>query len=667
MNKLLTELPNWMKSFPPLSAGIAATWLVVAVVVQLGHAPLLREASEAHYQAARLSAREPLIAVDDTQLKVVRAVDPKFENDTVLEFMRLKSDTKTIGLLQASFDKVAATAATSLERHPFRTSGLVPANGFTAAFATHSWMHSGFVHLSASLLLLLLVAPLLEQRWGTLVFALNSTLIVLGSAVAYMLSHPDSERPLVGGSALLAGLVAASLMQYRDDEIDFLAWLSLPTRLELVAPAWVLGPVWLVYEASLWVIAQGALPRGADNAVGYSAHAAGLLLGGGLALLVGKFGAEKAPATSTPAGHKTRKATRFDLEKVLALKAADDADTAYSLLETEVQRSARNRDVVMAYWEMAIEREETEQAAAVLVRLIEEELRRGANAVAALHWKTLEEHAPKILLDAPTLIRLAPAIGKEHGEEGIARALRQALDEENRGLTPALAANVARMAAEIDTRLAAEAAKRAGSAEDLDDKTRSEMRMLGAALAPSRPGDDKPTKKAAPAPSAFFEESDRSAFGDVGDLSELADDSFPDGAITEALPVALTPQGLTIDLEDRDQRTIEFTRMRAVAIVGVHGMGPKPIVLMDLLIDGGGCPEPLTLLRLRCDRFDARTLFPEAASSKDALREFVQQLRRQGLRVLANISMPSPDGPPVFESVDAYHEKIVRPIAAEFA
>lgn len=669
MEKLLAKLPDGLKSLPLLSLGIATLWLLVWLLVEIGYGSLLRESREAHYQAARLTANDPLIAVSDSQMKVVRAVNPEFENDSLLEFMRKRSARDVVERAQSSFDELVTTASSSLDRHPFRLLGLVPTNRSGPAFATHFFVHSGFVHLLASLFLLLLAAPLLERRWGVLLLALNSSIIVLGSAGVFMLCHLESERALVGGSALIAGLVAAVLIRQPNDEVDFLGWLAPVVEVNLIAPAWALAGVWLLYEASLWVIAQGALPPGVDNAVGYTAHAGGVLLGGGLALLCGKLGLEKTPAAFARAGGGGKRGTaaRFNLDKVLELEKKGDLESAYCMLEGEVQRSARNRNVVMTYWEMAVGRGEAEQAAPILVRLIEEELRRGADAVAARHWKTLREHAQKVLLDAPMLIRLAPAIGKEQGEEAVALALGQALDAKNRGLTPALAANVARMAVEIDTRLATQAARRALSSQDLDQKTRSEMQMLGTALAPNKPEDNNLQKKGAAPPSAFFEESDRSAFGEVGDLSEMADDSFPDGVISEALPVGMSAQGLAIQVAGQGQSTLAFTRMRAIAIVGVYGLGPKPVVLMDLLIDGGGTPEPLTLLRLRCDRFDPRALVPEAASSKDALRAIVEGFRDRGLRVLADLTTPSPDAKPVFESIDAYHDKVLRPVASEFA
>ena len=666
MDKLLAKLPDGLKSLPLLSVGLAVVWLLVGLGIEIGYGSMLRESREAHYHAARLTANDATIEVSDAQMKVVRAVNPDFENDSLLEFMRRKSSQQAVELAQSTFDEATNTATSNLNRHPYRLLGFVPAKPGAKTVAAHSFLHSGIIHLIASLLLLLLAAPLLEKRWGALALALNASIIVVGSTLVYALAHADSERPLVGGSALIAGLVAAVLIR-KPDEIDFLAWLSPIVEVSLVAPAGALAGLWLVYEASLWVIAQGALPPGADNAVGYSAHAGGVFLGGGLALLMAKLGLEK----DSQALGSRRSTARFDLAKVTELKKKGELDNAFRLLETEVKRSARNRNVVMAYWEAAVDMGKTAEAAPILLRLIEEELRRGAYSVVPQIWKALHKHEPKVLLDAPLLIRLAPHIEKKLGEQDVAVALRQALDKKNRGLTPELTADVARMAVEVDTRLAAKAAKRALAAEKLDETTRSEMQMLATALAPNQPEYNAPgtqnKKSDGPQPSAFFEESDRTAFGEAGDLSELADESFPDGAVQEGHPLGVSAQGLTIQFEERGQSTVAFTRMRAISVVGVHGLGPTPVVLMDLLVDGGGTPDPLVLVRLRCDRFDPRALVPKASSSKDALRAIVQGLSKRGLRVLADVTAASTDAPPVFESIDAYHDKVLRPVASEFA
>ncbi|MCP5042573.1 MAG: rhomboid family intramembrane serine protease, partial [bacterium] len=633
MRKFATLVPEQWKALPLLSVGFAVVCLLTGLTIELGFGSQLRAARDAHYAAARLTAREPLIEVRDEQLDVVRAVNPRFENDTMLEFMRATSSQNSVRVLQEAFDQAAATAKDQLETHPFRTLGVVPDDPQPAQFAAHALLHAGPLHLLASVLMLLLAGPVLERLWGRWALAGTAILIAAASAGVYALAHASSTRPLIGCGALIAGLVAAVLTRRAQDEIDFVGWLGSQARFDFTAPGWVLGGIWLLYEASLWVLAQGALPRGADNAVGYSAHAAGMLLGAGMALLFDKLGLEK----EERAPRKVR-ATHFDLKKVLALRDGGEADTAYHMLQGEVERSARNRDIVMTYWEMALEREDCDEAAPVLVRLIEEELRRGAEAIAAGHWKTLHQSAPRVLLEAPKLIRIARAINSEHGEDAVAVALAQALDENNTGLTPAHAANVARMAFELDPQLAARAAKKALRADKLEDKVRSEMEMLATALSPEQRDASPAQEQGQPAPSVFFEESDRSAFGQVGDLSAIASESFPDGAISEAKPTGASGRHLTVDFEGRGTSEIDWTRMRAVAIVGVHGLCEKPIVLIDILLDGAGTPQPLTVLRLRCDRFDPRVLVPKAATSKEALRTVASGFRKQGIRVLADLT-----------------------------
>ncbi len=659
------ELPTWTdewKALPLFTLGMAGLWIVVYLVVELGYGGQLRASRDAHYEAVRLTAREPLIEVQDEQLAVVHAVNPSFENDALLEFMRDRTAEESVQVLQTAFDEAAATAQTGLATHPFRTAGLIPAEPAPVAFVSHALIHVGPLHLLATLALWLLAAPVLEKMWGRLLLATTSLVFVTASAGVFVLAHASSARPLIGPGAILAGVVAAVVARRASDEVDFTGWLGDKIRFDFAAPAWILAAVWALYEGSLWVVAQGALPPGADNAVGASAHLGGAVLGASVAVLVAKLGFERED-TAMP---KPRRG-RFDLAKVLALREKGEEDEAFEMLRDEVERSARNRNVVMAYWELAIDREQAVDAAPALVRLIEEELRRGAEGVAAGHWKLLHQDAPKVLLEAPKLIRIARAISKEHGEEAVRVALEQALDENNTGLTPSHAASVARMAFELDPGLAARAARLALKSDKLDEKVRSEMQLLASALRPDAPPPQDAKPKEAPTPSAFFEESDRSAFGETDDLSALTSETFPDGAISEAIATAATGRSLAVEIDGRGPSDIEWSRIRAVAIVGVHGLAEKPIVLIDLLIDGSGTPQPLGLVRLRCDRFDPRVLVPRAESSKEALRTMASGFRKQKIKILADLTAKSNDARPVFESIDAYHDKVLRPVASDYA
>ena len=108
------------------------------------------------------------------------------------------------------------------------------------------------------------------------------------------------------------------------------------------------------------------------------------------------------------------------------------------------------------------------------------------------------------------------------------------------------------------------------------------------------PADEAKPDDQATAPSVFYEESDRSAFGDVGDLSAL-DDSFPRGVLTDAVPQAIEPEALRLAVDGEVQH-VHWNRVRALAVAGVRGLSEKPVVVVDFLVDGGGTERPLRVV-----------------------------------------------------------------------
>jgi hypothetical protein len=83
---------------------------------------------------------------------------------------------------------------------------------------------------------------------------------------------------------------------------------------------------------------------------------------------------------------------------------------------------------------------------------------------------------------------------------------------------------------------------------------------------------------------------------------------------------------LTLALEGGRKAQLALAKVDAIALAAVRGLGPKPVLVVDLLLgwrslEGG----ELRCVRLRSDRFDPRKL----ASAPDplaALRAFVARL-----------------------------------------
>jgi hypothetical protein len=309
---------------------------------------------------------------------------------------------------------------------------------------------------------------------------------------------------------------------------------------------------------------------------------------------------------------------------------------------------------------MAIERNMPEEAGSAMVQLIREELRRGAEDAAITHWGELIQHVSWMLPDRESLVRLIPAIQRAEGKERAVLALKQALSEENEPLTPALAVRLASLAAELSPGIAFETAKRALADLQLSESQREDLTALLAFLDTERKRAEDDDEKPPDTVDVFYQQADRSDFGDVQDMNALSL-SFPDGAVTEALPRSLSAEGVEIEKPGDRRLTLPWSRLRALAVVGVHGMGPKPVVLLDLLVDGSGTERPLSVVRFRSDRYDPRRLLSGASDPLDALRKVVAKiLEHTRVQPLPHDAAARLDPVRMYGSLEEYQDAVLR-------
>ena len=642
-----------------MSLGIAATSLLVCLVVQLGFASPLAEGRLLVREAIDHVITHPSLEVSPRLLPAVRHALPTFEGNEMFAFLR---DGKA-SAEQSRLDVLVSRSFDRLDSHPYRALGLVPARSGFLAFATHPFVHGGWIHTLLTCLLLLAVGPLLEAVWGRRLFGVACALAVFTGAGIFRLVHADLDRALVGGGALVSALVAGTVVRFWNEEVDLARWLAPLTPLELRVPSWSLVAVWAVYQAALVWAARGDLPGGLQNAQGITASLGAAAAGAGVALGLARSGLE-AQFGASPALVAARTASgRFDIEKVKRARAKGDLETAFQLLRAETRRSARNRDVVLLYWEIAVEHDQAETAAPTMLQLIREELRRGALDAAVSQWRRLGERVPGALLDAATLLKLLPLIRSKLGDDAAVLALHQAVDPSNRGFTPELGAEIARVAAEIEPEVARKAATRALQAKGIAPELASELNGLVARLKP--PSEDDEMGDLPPIASVTFDDDDdhdRSAFGAVDDLSAEPAARFPSVRVAGAVPVSLGEEELMIYVSGKGPSRLAYGRITAVSLAAVRGLGPKPVVLLDLLLSGPQPgPEPLALVRLRSDQYDPRKLVASSASPLEALLGLVEEL----LKRTRGVPLPDPSaarGQPLrmFDSLDAYSADVLR-------
>jgi hypothetical protein len=268
-----------------------------------------------------------------------------------------------------------------------------------------------------------------------------------------------------------------------------------------------------------------------------------------------------------------------------------------------------------------------EAAAESLLRVVRDELQRGHDEAAVAHWLALAAAGLDAHAEPALAIRMAAVLRDVGRTEEAGSALRAALLRSGGPTGLAVAARVARAAAELDPQLAVDAAWRALASHELDVLDRQDMeRLLARLQRAERTERTEPSEVARPqrAPVAP-EPAPRPAVHARPEPIELG--HHPRRLeVALAVPVAIEPAGLRVALEGGAGRLVRWREIDAVAVGAVDGLGAKPVLVVDLVAGWRRPPEePLRIVRLRGDRFDPRKVV-EAASPVDALRELVDRL-----------------------------------------
>ena len=137
---------------------------------------------------------------------------------------------------------------------------------------------------------------------------------------------------------------------------------------------------------------------------------------------------------------------------------------------------------------------------------------------------------------------------------------------------------------------------------------------------------------------------------------------FPGVRIAHAVPQSLGEEELVVYVSGKGPSRLAYGRITAVSLAAVRGLGPKPVVLVDLLLSGPQPgPEPLVLVRLRSDQFDPRKLIASSAGPLEALLALVEALLKR-TRGAALPDDAAGRGRPLrmFDSLDAYSSEVLR-------
>jgi membrane associated rhomboid family serine protease len=508
-----------------------------------------------------------------------------------------------------ALEDLTAAYFTTLEVHPYRRWGLVPARPRPIGAAVGLLLFPGWPAMLIGVAFLLLAGAALERAAGSLVVG---GLYVAGALVGLLvpaLLFPSSWWPVVGAAAGVAAVLGGAAARFAGGELSLVAVRR--DRALLTIPAALLLPCWLGLTMLAVVLTPPA--DGRRSLALALAVALGAVAGG-----VNRW-RRHAPAPATVPAIP-------DLVEGLDLLAAGETARARDALQRVLADDPGQADANLAMWQSYLQDGMPGQGAEHMVRVIEADLRRRDPERAWEHWQEL-------------LTR---------GGTAGPSALRWRIAGELRAVDPVRARDVlTQLADDVTAGMASEKARHRLAAEPPAIAAAGTAEVLS-----PLPGGVTPT--VAPAP-------------ERGE-ADLEDVSLPKLKIPAAAagrpPVPevclleqLQTDGLVLRGEDGQARLLAYRNLEAIAVGGIAETS-KPYVVLDLLpvAEPGrarrGC-------RLVSTQFDPRRFVGQAGLTPvEAFRELVRVIAgASGARLL-----PGPEvlqRIPVFASPAAYEREVL--------
>lgn len=556
---------------------------------------------------------------------------------------------------QAELDEMVGLVASRLASRPEQIHGLYAQAPTPIAFASHPFVHGAIPHFAIVLLLLLLLGHHLEAAWGSAGMLGVTVVSTLAGAGCFVLQHPNGAEPLIGGSGLVAGLLAAYAVSAAR------AGQGLRYGATLLAGALALVlPSWLGHE---WSIARGF---GSEPAVigGFNpshwAVAGGFAAGAVWAAAAALLGRRIAPDPEVSAASRDS-AVDADLKRALQDRRSGAHAEAFRRLEAILRRDPQHVDASLAFWEVCNELGRQQRAAPSLLRVLRDDVQQGNSARAVHYWLELVRCELDGTAEPALLLRMASLLRTADEEPAAVRALHLALQRADDVNAPSVAGRVARDAESLDPALATEAAWKALGCLEIDLEERQALEALLGRLAPAvgtRP--EAPSQHAAGAeyrPAAVERAVESALEGEAIALESLDREL----EIVDAIPLALDEGGVLIEAGGSRKR-VRYDRVEAMAVAAVEGISHKPVLVIDLLLNWkGDRAQSLKTLRLRTDRFDPRSVVKGKKDALDAVRLLTRHLAHH------SGAMPLPDqqsirGMPfaAFKSLHDYHRDVLQ-------
>ncbi len=478
---------------------------------------------------------------------------------------------------QEHLEGLVANYRETLGHHPFMSWGLIPADPRPLAFITCLFVHASWLHLIGNMLFFYLTGPFLEDAWGRPLFAAFYLASGVVASLVHIAAFPHSNAPLVGASGAIAGLMGAFLVRFARRKVRFFYFYFMVIfRTGTVdLPAWLVLPLWFLEQLVFAGLSH-------ESGVAYRAHIGGFAFGFLAAFAIKALRLEErfiAPRIEQEISVTQHPA----LDEGMDLMLRGDTAAARAAFAKVLAAEPHNADAHLGVWQSRCADGAPEEGAPHLVRVIEEEVRRGDAALALDHWHELVATAHR---SGPPALRWRLAAAVEATDRDAAVELLRSLASDS-------------------------------AADVLAEKAARRLEALGVSAQPPAPAVDTP---------AFEAEVAATAAAPRSEAGVAAAPPAPAGREVEICGIkGLESEGLLLRGARGASELLPFDEVEAVSVAGIAA-SPRPFLVLDLILRRAA-GQPRRVQRLLSHSFDPRAVLGRPdLSGLDAFRLLVKTI-----------------------------------------
>lgn len=298
--------------------------------------------------------------------------------------------------------------------------GFVPSGGQVWSLFTSMFLHSGLDHLGFNMLFLWIFGSIVEDVLGPAVFLafyfgshLGATL--LHSSMLALFDPHGLQKPLLGASGAVAGVLGLSALRFYRTRIKVWYWIAIVWWGTFSVGAAAFLGVWLLMELSQGIIglaaAHGASGYDASGGIANWAHIGGFAFGMLAAALI------KLPEEGRQ---------EYLLEEIKR-EGARASDSTWQAAREMSRLGSSDPAFWRAYGRLCLSRRDADAAAEAFMTAVRLLLKRQDRAEAAKAYRELVSALPEAVFPAKEQLAVATALESQGQNADAARALERLL------------------------------------------------------------------------------------------------------------------------------------------------------------------------------------------------------------------------------------------------